>query len=143
MPTHPALHFFGDGSPSVHARGQTSPSLESTTQISGEVTTRSTKPVSSPGSTRSLTSASKLWPSRRHGLLVDGILLRDAVKLVEMTGPRKTGASLTFSASFAQPRARRRVLPVGADRSPYGSSCSCAYSWHRRKQRLGLLSLAE
>ena len=53
-------------------------------------------------------------PSRRHGLLVDGILLRDAVKLVEMTGPRKTGASLTFSASCAQPRARRRLLPRSA-----------------------------
>ena len=54
--------FFGDGSPSVHARGQTSPSLESTTQISGEVTTRSTKPVSSPGSTTTWSSASKMWP---------------------------------------------------------------------------------
>ena len=53
-------------------------------------------------------------PSRRHGLLVDGILLTDAVKLVEMTGPRKTGESLTFSASCAQPRARRRVLPRSA-----------------------------
>ena len=54
--------IFGDGSPSVHARGQTSPSLESTTQISGEVTTRSTKPVSSPGSTTTWSSASKMWP---------------------------------------------------------------------------------
>ena len=53
-------------------------------------------------------------PSRRHGLLVDGFLLTDAVKLVEMTGPRKTGASLTFSASCAQPRARRRLLPRSA-----------------------------
>ena len=54
--------FFGDGSPFVHARGQTSPSLESTTQISGEVTTRSTKPVSSPTSTTTWSSASKMWP---------------------------------------------------------------------------------
>ena len=106
--------FFGDGWPIAEASGQSSPSLESTTQISGEVTSRSTKPVSSPGSTRSLTSASKLWPSRRHGLLVDGSLLTDAVELVEMTGPRKTGASLTFSASLAQPQARRRLLPRSA-----------------------------
>ena len=54
--------FFGDGSPIAEASGQTSPSLESTTQISGEVTTRSTKPVSSPTSTTTWSSASKMWP---------------------------------------------------------------------------------
>ena len=62
-------------------------------------------------------------PSRRDGRHVDGSLLAGQVKSAEIAGPRKTGASLTFLASCAQPQAPRRVLP---------RSASCRATWSAR-----------
>ena len=106
--------FFGDGSPIAEASGQSSPSLECTTQISGEVTTRSTKEVSSPGATTIWSSAQRCGPSRRDGRHIDGFLLAGQVNLDEMTEPRKRRSQLTFSAFRTEPHARRRLLPRSA-----------------------------
>ena len=67
-------------------------------------------------------------PSRRDGRHVDGFLLAGQVKLVEMTGPRKRGSQLTFSAACAQPQRRRGVLPCR-------SSCRATWSGHPRSER--------
>ena len=62
MPSHPPLHFLRRWLALGPFHWPTRSILESQTIISGEVTTRSTKEVSSPGSTTIWTNASKMWP---------------------------------------------------------------------------------
>ena len=114
MPSHPLLHFLRRSLALGQFHWPTRFILASPTIISGEVTSRSTKEVSSPGSTTTWSSARRCGPSRRQGRHVDGSLLPGQIELDEMTGARKQGSQLTSLAASAQPQARRRLLPSSA-----------------------------